>query len=210
MRLFVGGTLVLMALIVAINAQADRSLPVDQGVITSTRGWRKDPFGSGKLMFHRGYDISVPMNTPVFPTQRGTVYFSGVYKGYGNLVCIDHGNSYVTMYGHNNRLLVKPGQKVDTKTVIALAGSTGRSTGPHVHYEVRQWPGGNLHLLKLCSQPRLVVQQGLMSIMRSGSGREENLHLLKLCSQPMEWEWLNRTSKSMNRFQENKSGWTSK
>ena len=137
-----GSGRVLMALIVAINAQADRSLPVDQGVITSTRGWRKDPFGSGKLMFHRGYDISVPMNTPVFPTQRGTVYFSGVYKGYGNLVCIDHGNSYVTMYGHNNRLLVKPGQKVDTKTVIALAGSTGRSTGPHVHYEVRQWPGG--------------------------------------------------------------------
>jgi murein DD-endopeptidase MepM/ murein hydrolase activator NlpD len=134
--------LALLAIITAGEAHADRQSPVDQGVITSVRGYRKDPFGSGKLMFHRGTDIAVPAGTRVYPTQRGRVHFSGKYRGYGNLVAIDHGNSFVTIYGHNQRLLVKVGDWVDTDTVIALAGSTGHSTGPHVHYEVRQWPGG--------------------------------------------------------------------
>lgn len=117
-----------------------RQSPVDGGVITSGVGWRLDPFGSGKMVYHNGYDIAVPLGTPVYPTQAGTVYFAGPYKGYGNLVAVDHGNGYVTYYGHNSVVKVVPGQAVDTETVIALAGSTGRSTGPHVHYEVRQMP----------------------------------------------------------------------
>lgn len=123
------------------GSYAARQSPVDGGVITSGIGWRLDPFGSGRKVYHNGYDIAVPLGTPVYPTQAGTVYFAGPYKGYGNLVAVDHGNGYVTFYGHNSVVKVTVGQKVDTKTVIALAGSTGRSTGPHVHYEVRMLPG---------------------------------------------------------------------
>lgn len=120
---------------------AARQSPVDKGVVTSGVGYRVDPFGSGRMVYHNGYDIAVPTGTPVYPTQVGTVYFAGPHKGYGNLVAIQHGEGYVSFYGHNATLLVKPGQMVDTDTVIALSGSTGRSTGPHVHYEIRQIPG---------------------------------------------------------------------
>ena len=121
-------------------ALAARVSPVDNGTVTSGVGWRLDPFGSGRMVYHSGYDISVPLGTPVHPTQKGTVYFAGPYKGYGNLVVIEHGAEYVTMYGHNGEVLVKAGDRVDTDTVIALSGNTGRSTGPHVHYEIRQLP----------------------------------------------------------------------
>src|SRR5512144_1985848 len=96
---------------------ADRVSPVDNGTITSGVGWRLDPFGSGRMVYHSGYDISVPIGTAVHPTQKGTVYFAGLYKGYGNLVVIEHGAGYVTMYGHNAEVLVKAGDKVDTDTV---------------------------------------------------------------------------------------------
>ncbi len=132
---------ILCLLLLPGAAVASRRLPVDGGSVTSGIGWRLDPFGSGRMTYHRGVDIAVPRGTPVYPTQRGTVTFAGSYKGYGNLVAVDHGNGYVTLYGHNSTIRVTPGQAVDTKTVLALAGSTGRSTGPHVHYEVRQYPG---------------------------------------------------------------------
>lgn len=124
----------------ATAALAERKSPVDGGVLTSSPGMRLDPFGSGRMVMHNGWDIAVPSGTPVYPTQEGTVYFAGVYKGYGNLVAVEHGKGYVSLYGHNSEILVKPGTHVTTKTVIALSGSTGRSTGPHVHYEVRQLP----------------------------------------------------------------------
>ena len=132
---------IFILLLLPALAAASRQLPVDRGTVTSGIGWRLDPFGSGRMTYHQGVDIAVPEGTPVYPTQRGTVAFAGPYKGYGNLVAVDHGNGYVTLYGHNSTIRVTPGQAVDTKTVIALAGSTGRSTGPHVHYEVRQIPG---------------------------------------------------------------------
>ncbi|ABB33227.1 Peptidase M23 [Geobacter metallireducens RCH3] len=132
---------ILFLLLLPAFAAASRQLPVDGGTVTSGIGWRLDPFGSGRMTYHQGVDIAVPEGTPVYPTQRGTVTFAGPYKGYGNLVAVDHGNGYVTLYGHNSTIRVTPGQAVDTKTVLALAGSTGRSTGPHVHYEVRQIPG---------------------------------------------------------------------
>lgn len=122
-------------------ALAARQSPVDNGVVTSGVGWRLDPFGSGRMVYHNGYDISVPVGTPVHPTQSGTVFFAAPYKGYGNLVGIDHGNGYLTFYGHNSALLAKPGDKVSPDTVIALSGSTGHSTGPHVHYEMRRIAG---------------------------------------------------------------------
>lgn len=137
-------TLLLLSLAAGLEsspAAAARRLPVDGGTVTSGIGWRPDPFGSGRQVYHHGVDIAVPEGTPVYPTERGMVLHAGLYKGYGNLVAVDHGNGYVSLYGHNATLLVKEGQKVDTSTVIALSGNTGRSTGPHVHYEVRQIPG---------------------------------------------------------------------
>lgn len=135
--------LLLAALMVIIPSAvlAARQSPVDKGVVTSGVGYRVDPFGSGRMVYHNGYDIAVPVGTPVYPTQVGTVYFAGPHRGYGNLVAIQHGEGYVSFYGHNSAVLVKPGQYVDTDTVIALSGSTGRSTGPHVHYEIRKIPG---------------------------------------------------------------------
>lgn len=128
-------------LLVPAIALAARQLPVDGGTITSGIGWRLDPFCSGRLVYHNGIDIAVPVGTPVHPTRAGTVYFAGPYRGYGNLVAIDHGNGYISLYGHNSAIKVRVGDRVDTRTVIALSGSTGRSTGPHVHYEVRILPG---------------------------------------------------------------------
>src|SRR5574340_933514 len=140
MKFFLNAAL-FVALSLPAFALAARQSPVDGGTVTSGVGWRPDPFGSGRMVYHNGYDIAVPVGTPVHPTQAGTVYFAGPYKGYGNLVAVEHGEGYVTMYGHNAEILVKPGDAVDTNTVIALSGSTGRSTGPHVHYEIRQLPG---------------------------------------------------------------------
>jgi murein DD-endopeptidase MepM/ murein hydrolase activator NlpD len=139
MKIFLSMAFVLLLLPQLVLA--DRISPVDNGVVSSGVGWRLDPFGSGRMVYHNGYDITVPVGTPVYATQKGTVYFAGPWKGYGNLVVIEHGSGYVTLYGHNSEILVKAGDKVDTKTVIALSGNTGRSTGPHVHYEIRQLPG---------------------------------------------------------------------
>lgn len=124
-----------------LTASGHAVQPVPFGQITSTPGWRKDPFGSGRLLHHNGYDIAVPIGTPVNPTQAGTVCYAGKNRGYGYLVAVDHGNSYVTLYGHLSRIMVKVGMPVTTETVIALSGNTGHSTGPHLHYEIRQWPG---------------------------------------------------------------------
>lgn len=131
-----------IALIATLPATvlAERKSPVDGGVLTSSPGFRLDPFGSGRMLMHNGWDIAVPSGTPVHPTQDGTVYFAGEYKGYGNLVAIEHGKGYISLYGHNSKILVTPGMNVTSKTIIALSGNSGRSTGPHVHYEVRQLP----------------------------------------------------------------------
>lgn len=137
------GTVAVVTAVVALlgtapSFGATRLYPVDGGSVTSGEGWRIDPFGSGKWVFHRGLDIAVPAGTPVHPTQTGTVIFAGDYKGYGKLVVVEHGSGYITLYGHNSEIRVTPGQQVDTSSVLALSGSTGHSTGPHVHYEVRQ------------------------------------------------------------------------
>ncbi len=139
MKLLRGGLLILACLL-PVTSLAARTSPVDGGVLTSSPGLRLDPFGSGRMVMHNGWDIAVPIGTPVHPTQEGTVYFAGEYRGYGKLVAIEHGKGFISIYGHNSEVLVKPGTQVTAKTVIALSGSTGRSTGPHVHYEVRRLP----------------------------------------------------------------------
>jgi murein DD-endopeptidase MepM/ murein hydrolase activator NlpD len=104
-------------------------------------GYRLDPFGSGKVKWHNGTDISVPAGTSVYAVESGTVYFAGPWDGYGNLVAVVHEGGYVTMYGHLSRLLARPGEQVTDRSVIALSGNTGRSTGPHLHFESRWLPG---------------------------------------------------------------------
>jgi murein DD-endopeptidase MepM/ murein hydrolase activator NlpD len=86
---------------------------------------------------HEGIDIAVPTGTPVAAAASGTVITAGWLGGYGNLVVIDHGNGLATAYGHNSGLAVGVGQSVAQGQVIAYSGSTGHSTGPHVHFEVR-------------------------------------------------------------------------
>jgi murein DD-endopeptidase MepM/ murein hydrolase activator NlpD len=106
------------------------------GNISSNFGWRKDPI-DGTTRFHNGIDIEVPSNTPIKSFMQGEVTFSGWKKGYGYMVEVSHPNGYTSRYGHNSKVMVKEGDKVDTNTTIALSGSTGRSTGPHLHFEIR-------------------------------------------------------------------------
>lgn len=110
-------------------------LPPAVGKMTSAFGWRADPLTGGQR-FHGGIDIAANTGSPVYATQAGLVAYSGAYGGYGNVVVLNHGNSLYTLYGHNSRLLVQAGQPVYRGQTIALVGSTGRSTGPHLHFEV--------------------------------------------------------------------------
>lgn len=109
--------------------------PVDTGWLTSSFGRRKDPF-TGKSKFHRGLDYSVPTGTPVHATADGVVKSIRNDRGLGKLIRIDHGNGVVTTYAHLSKWKVKQGQKVKRGDVIAESGNSGRSTAPHVHYEV--------------------------------------------------------------------------
>lgn len=109
--------------------------PIKHGWISSYFGYRIDPF-TGRRGFHKGLDFANKKGTPVRATASGIVTWAGSRYGYGNLVEINHGNGLVTRYGHNYKVLVKVGDQVKRDQVIAKMGSTGRSTGPHCHYEV--------------------------------------------------------------------------
>ncbi|MBW7956357.1 MAG: M23 family metallopeptidase [Deltaproteobacteria bacterium] len=103
--------------------------------VSSGFGMRTDPM-TGEERFHHGIDIAAAEGTPVFPAAPGRVVFSGLKGGYGNLVEVLHDDGHITRYGHNAENLVKAGDRVDTSRPIAYVGSTGRSTGPHLHFEV--------------------------------------------------------------------------
>lgn len=104
---------------------------------TSTFGIRRDPF-TGRRAMHSGVDFKTPVGTPVLATAKGKVIHAGWKGGYGRMVEIDHGNGLTTRYAHMSAIKVKEGQSVDAGTVVGKAGSSGRSTGPHLHYEVRR------------------------------------------------------------------------
>jgi len=110
-------------------------LPVEKGWLSSHYGYRADPF-TGKKAFHHGVDIAGKTGTAVLAAASGLVTIASKKNGYGFLIEIDHGGSYVTRYGHNKEMLVKVGDIVKQGDRIAKMGSTGRSTGPHVHFEV--------------------------------------------------------------------------
>jgi murein DD-endopeptidase MepM/ murein hydrolase activator NlpD len=129
-----------------------------RGQITSLFGWRSDPF-NGNSRFHCGLDIAGASGSPVYALQEGYITFTGDKGGYGKTVIISHQYSDIpelpkveTMYSHNSKLLVQPGQYVRRGDIISLMGSTGRSTGPHLHFEVH-YNGGYVnpidYLIKL-------------------------------------------------------------
>lgn len=105
--------------------------------ISSTFGNRKDPF-TGRLAFHSGLDFAAPQGTTVVSAGKGVVSFVGQISGYGNVVEVTHPDGLITRYGHLSAFIAKQGDAVDTGTPIARVGSTGRSTGPHLHFEVRR------------------------------------------------------------------------
>jgi len=107
-----------------------------RGWVTSDFGSRLDPYTSERVM-HAGLDIAGPHGKEIVAPSDGTVVFAGLEGGYGNVLVIDHGYGIKTRYGHLMAILVKPGEKVKRGEVIAQLGNTGRSTGPHCHYEVR-------------------------------------------------------------------------
>ena len=110
--------------------------PVQHLQFTSNFGIRSDPF-RGTAAMHAGVDIPGPVGTPIYATADGIIDHAGRQGGYGNMVEINHGKGIATRYGHLSKILVADGAKVTRGQLIALMGSTGRSTGPHLHYEVR-------------------------------------------------------------------------
>jgi murein DD-endopeptidase MepM/ murein hydrolase activator NlpD len=124
------------------NLQDQQNLLAATPAIRPTRGWttskfgyRKSPF-TGRREFHKGYDISAKEGTPILATADGVVTYAGRKGLLGKTIIIDHGHGMVTRYGHCKKFLKKRGEKVKRWEKIAVVGNTGRSTGPHVHYEV--------------------------------------------------------------------------
>jgi len=117
-----------------VDSLFDR-LPVENGYMSSTFGYRTDPF-NGKQEFHSGIDFTAPAGTAITAVAPGVVTSSMLTSDYGNLLEINHGGSFETRYAHNKINLVKTGDVVKKGQIIALVGSTGRSTAPHVHFEV--------------------------------------------------------------------------
>jgi len=120
-----------------------RSTPIDwpvRGRITSGFGHRRDPFEQADGEFHRGLDIANALGSPIKATADGVVLVASWQGGYGRMVIIDHGRGFRTYYGHTSKLLVKPGDRVKRGDVVALMGTSGHSTGYHLHYEI--WQNG--------------------------------------------------------------------
>lgn len=111
--------------------------PVAGGETTDSFGGRRNPFGGGSSEFHSGQDISAERGTPVYAAGIATVKFAGTQSGYGQVIILDHGDGLTTRYGHLSKIEVEEGQELARGAQIGRVGSTGRSTGPHLHYEVR-------------------------------------------------------------------------
>ncbi len=129
---------VLESMLMNRNLQAEvvpAGRPIKTGWQSSPFGWRTDPF-KGNRQFHGGVDFAGKDGSGVIAVAAGVVTWAGKRSGYGNLVEINHGNGYATRYGHNKEILVRVGDTVKKGQDIATMGSTGRSTGPHVHFEV--------------------------------------------------------------------------
>ena len=140
------------------NALPVRS-PVRRSYITSGFGYRADPFGRGRA-HHKGIDFDANVDDPVLAVADGVISFAGSKSGYGHTIEVDHGNGYVTRYAHNSRLTVTAGDLVRAGQQLAKAGSSGRSTGAHVHFEV--WAHGNV------VNPRKFLADGRAPVAKRG------------------------------------------
>ena len=107
-----------------------------RGPLNSRFGMRTSPW-TGEQEFHRGLDISANRGTAVLAPASGTVYFAGSSGEYGSTVILDHGHELRSLYGHLQEIRVKPGERIERGQVIALTGNTGRTSGPHLHYEIQ-------------------------------------------------------------------------
>ena len=139
------------------NAMPSRD-PIANSYITSGFGGRADPFGGGH-QFHKGIDFEADVGDPVLAVADGVVSYSGVRSGYGNVVEVDHGNGYVTRYAHNSKLERQVGDLVRAGQEIAKAGSSGRSTGAHLHLGMR-WLGARIDPYLLLESPNRLPSMG--------------------------------------------------
>ena len=168
------------AVTAALNPQeAEQSnlephLPTVGGTITSKVGMRIDPI-DGIWRQHNGIDIAIPTGTPVKPVAPGVVVYCGSRSGYGNTVIIEHDNGIITLYAHNSRILVVQGQPVTSESTLALSGSTGRSTGPHLHFEA--WQAGTNITMAFLSDSGITIQKTTLvaSSQRTPRFRSETL-----------------------------------
>ena len=112
--------------------------PIEFGKATSGFGVRRNPLNNKRMEFHKGIDLGCHSGTKVHAARGGEVVFSGYEDGYGNLVIVEHEFGYRSFYGHLSRCLVKKGKQVRPGEIIALSGNTGRSTGSHLHFEIRK------------------------------------------------------------------------
>ncbi len=123
-----------------VRAEVRRKIPsirsTDTGWLSSRFGFRKDPF-TDKQTFHRGLDFSVPLGTPIRVTGDGMILAVQQQRGFGRVIKVDHGNDVVTVYAHLSEQLVKKGDHVSRGDIIGRSGNTGRSSAPHLHYEIR-------------------------------------------------------------------------
>lgn len=138
--------------------QLPANLPTSSGLRSSLYGWRIDPF-TGRQSFHEGIDFVGDVGTPIYAAAGGTVVRAERHPEYGNMVEIDHGNGITSRYAHASALLVQVGDAVKTGQKIALLGNTGRSTGPHMHFEIR-YKGvaqNPLYFLHLDAKPKATM-----------------------------------------------------
>jgi len=130
---------------------ATPTIPPLRGLVTAGYGYRTSPF-TGQREMHEGLDIAAPHGTPIQATADGVVSFVGPLAAYGNVVFINHGRGFATFYSHASRNVVEEGQQIKRGQVIAYVGTTGRTTGPHVHYEI-QVNGSAVNPLKYIVDP---------------------------------------------------------
>ncbi|MDD2581485.1 MAG: peptidoglycan DD-metalloendopeptidase family protein [Desulfuromonadaceae bacterium] len=149
-------------------------LPSVGGTVTSKVGMRIDPI-DGVWRQHNGIDIAIPAGTSVTPVAPGVVVYSGNRSGYGNTVIVEHDNGIITLYAHNSRILVAEGQAVSAESTLALSGSTGRSTGPHLHFEA--WRAGTNITAAFLPNSRMTLPQNTLvaSVHRAARFRSEAL-----------------------------------
>ncbi len=144
------------------NASLPTLSPVDYPALSSSFGWRRNPV-NGRHTMHEGLDFAAPRGTPIHAASGGLVVRAGTLHGYGKMVEIDHGNGLSTRYAHASSLLVKPGDIVRQGQTIARVGSTGRSTGSHLHFEVR--------MADYPLDPTLFIQQDAQTRLALGAAR---------------------------------------